>query len=403
MVFSFYFMILWKEKHTRTHHMNSRILFLAATTLVTSSLSAQIKEDFKSLPSNQYGHEYPMANSQGYVRNRVYAPEAGRVEFQINGIRFAMTKDIDGNWTGDSTQPFDEGNHYYGILIDGVEVPDPNSTFIFGSGAERTQIEMPAHDSWKYEMKDVDHGQIREIYYKSKVTGLTRRMYVYTPPQYDVDLSRKYPVLYLQHGYTENETGWSHQGRCNLIMDNLIAEGKALPFIIVMENGEISHNADGAERANLFNIAFTSFPQILVEDTIPYIETHFRACTDAEHRALAGLSMGGMQTRNIALSKPELFSQIGIFSGGVISTKDLEDNPEFIKNNTLTFVSYGSREVSHDKSAQAGPFGSGNPEETVSEVKKAGLNAVYYESPDTAHEWQSWRRSLYEFAQLLFR
>lgn len=380
--------------------MTIKHLTAAALLILPVCMNAQVKEDFKSLSSNQHGHEYPMANSQGYVRNRVFAPDAQKVEFQINGIKFGMTKDSEGYWTGDSTEPFDEGNHYYGILIDGVEVPDPNSTFIFGSGAERTQIELPAHDDWKYAIRDVDHGQVRDVYYMSKVTGNTRHMVVYTPPQYEKELNRKFPVLYLQHGYTENETGWSNQGRCNFIMDNLIADGKAVPFIIVMENGEISHNDP-----NVFSVAFTSFPKILEEDVIPYVESHFRVFNGASHRALAGLSMGGMQTRNIALANPKMFSQIGIFSGGMITAKDLEDNPDFAKYNRLTFVTYGSREVTHGEPAKpsAGPFGGGDPEIAVKEIKGAGVNAYYYESPDTAHEWQTWRRSLYEFAQKLFR
>ena len=222
-------------------------------------------------------------------------------------------------------------------------------------------------------------------------------MFVYTPPQYDSDYTTRYPVLYLQHGYTENETGWSRQGRCGFIMDNLIADGKSLPFIIVMENGEISHQADNAQGGfgSLMNNANTLFPKILIEDVIPYIDSHFRTVPDAAHRALAGLSMGGMQTRSISLNYPGVFSQIGIFSGGVISARDLEEHPEFKKDNKLTFISYGSREVESPR-GQA-------PKETVAELKSKGVNAVYYESPLTAHEWQTWRRSLYEFAPLLFR
>lgn len=385
--------------------MKNSLLIAVASCMLSATLYGQVKEDFKPLSSNQYGHDYPMANSEGYVRNRIYAPDAQKVELVINGIRFAMTKDAEGYWMGDSTQPFDEGNHYYGIAIDGVEVPDPNSTFLFGSGAERTQIELPAHDDWKYALRDVEHGQIREIYYQSKVTGLQRRMYVYTPPQYDADLTQKYPVLYLQHGYTENETGWSHQGHCGWIMDNLLADGKALPFIIVMENGQISYSGKPEERAKVFEVAFNEFPKILKEDIIPYVESHFRVYTDAEHRAMAGLSMGGMQTRNISLENPELFSQIGIFSGGIISMEDLQKHPDFAKHNRLTFVTYGSREVRHGEEAkqQTGPFRMGDPLEIIAEVKAAGLNALYYESPNTAHEWQTWRRSLYEFGQVVFK
>ena len=377
----------------------------ASAKLAEAPKKPQLKEDFVSLSSNQYGNEYPMANSDGYVRNRVFAPNAQKVEFQINGIKFPMTKDKEGYWTGDSTQPFDEGNHYYGILIDGVEVPDPNSTFIYGSGAERTQIEMPAHDQWKYELRNVEHGNLREVYYHSSVTGKERRMFVYTPPTYDANVKKRFPVLYLQHGFTENETGWSHQGRCGWIMDNLLAEGKALPFIIVMDNGEVSHNVDMAERSKIFDVAFTVFPKILLEDIIPFVESHYRVIADADHRALAGLSMGGMQTRVIGLANPKTFKNIGIFSGGMISTEDLAQNPDYAKYNKLTFITYGSREVNRDKNAQpqAGPMRNVDPEGTVAAIREAGVNAYYYESPNTAHEWQTWRRSLYEFAQKLFK
>lgn len=379
--------------------MKKAILLIAASLLMAGAASAQeqIKEDFVSLSTNQWGKEYPKANSQGYVRNQVFAPEAYRVQFQVNGKVFNMSRDTEGMWTGTSTEAFDEGNHYYAIIIDGVEVPDPNSRFLYGSGAERTQIEIPAHDQDKYALRDVPHGQVREIYFKSKVTGEHRHIFVYTPPMYDQNTKTKYPVLYLQHGYTENETGWSRQGRCGWIMDNLIADGKCLPFIIVMENGETSHPFTMASRqdGSMNQQAFQRFPDILIQDVIPFIESNFRVYKDSKNRALAGLSMGGMQTRQISLAHPELFSQIGLFSGGTISEKDLQDNPEFLKNNKLTFVSYGSREVENPRGAA--------PKEVVETVKGLGLNAHYYESPLTAHEWQTWRRSLYEFAQLLFR
>lgn len=377
--------------------MRKTIILVVAALVLNIIASAQVKEDFVSLSSNQWGKEYPKANSQGYVRNQVYAPEAGNVQFQINGKVFDMSRDSEGYWTGTSTEPFDEGNHYYAILIDGVEVPDPNSTFIYGSGAERTQIEMPAHDQEKYAVRDVPHGQIREIYFKSSVTGEHRHIFVYTPPMYDRNVRKRYPVLYLQHGYTENETGWSNQGRCGFIMDNLIADGKCVPFIIVMENGETSHPFTMEERKDgtMTREAFQIFPDILIKDVIPYIEANFRTYKDSRNRALAGLSMGGMQTRMISLAHPETFSQIGLFSGGTISEKDLQDNPEFLKHNKLTFVSYGSREVENPRRTA--------PKEEVEKVKAMGLNAYYYESPLTAHEWQTWRRSLYEFAQLLFR
>ena len=368
----------------------------ASVVYMPQAASQQVTEDFKSLSSNQYGEQYPMVNSQRIVRGRILAPAAHEVFLQINGINYPMTKDADGYWMGQS-DPLDEGNHYYGLVIDGANVPDPASLFLYGSGAERTQLEIPAQDEYKYALRDVPHGQIREIYFHSNTTGAQRHIFVYTPPQYDDDVNVRYPVLYLQHGYTENETGWSRQGRCGFIMDNLLADGKCLPFIIVMENGEISHPAQGpqANFGSLMSAANELFPKILTQDVIPYIDSHFRTIPDKAHRALAGLSMGGMQTRHISLNYPGYFSQIGIFSGGTISVQDINSNPEFKKENTLTFISYGSREVENPRGQ--------SPKETVQAIREQGINAYYYESPQTAHEWQTWRRSLYEFAPLLFR
>ncbi|MBQ9386066.1 MAG: esterase family protein [Bacteroidaceae bacterium] len=368
----------------------------ASVVHMPQAASQQVTEDFRSLSSNQYGEQYPMVNSQRIVRGRILAPAAHEVFLQINGINYPMTKDADGYWMGQS-DPLDEGNHYYGLVIDGANVPDPASLFLYGSGAERTQLEIPAQDEYKYALRDVPHGQIREIYFHSNTTGAQRHIFVYTPPQYDDDVNVRYPVLYLQHGYTENETGWSRQGRCGFIMDNLLADGKCLPFIIVMENGEISHPAQGpqANFGSLMSAANELFPKILTQDVIPYIDSHFRTIPDKAHRALAGLSMGGMQTRHISLNYPGYFSQIGIFSGGTISVQDINSNPEFKKENTLTFISYGSREVENPRGQ--------SPKETVQAIREQGINAYYYESPQTAHEWQTWRRSLYEFAPLLFR
>lgn len=358
--------------------MKKTFIILAAS-LVSSSLAfAQVKEDFVSLSSNQRGKEYPMANSQGYVRDRVIAPNATDVQLQINGKFFPMTKQEDGSWIGTSTEAFDEGNHYYAIVINGVEVPDPNSKFLYGSGAERTQIELPAHDQDKYALRDVPHGDVRETYFASPRNGEHRHLFIYTPPRYDKDTRASYPVLYLLHGHSENETGWSHQGRCNWIMDNLIADGKSLPFIIVNMFGELQ-----------------DFQAILSEEIIPFIESRYRVKTGAENRAIAGLSMGGMQTKRFSLAMPDKFGYVGIFSGGVISVKDIEATPAYAKNNRLTFVSYGSREVEHPRGT--------HPKDVVAEIKAKGINAIYYESPLTAHEWQTWRRSLYEFAPLLFK
>jgi enterochelin esterase-like enzyme len=352
-------------------------------------------EDFKPASTNQPGSEYPKVNSEGCVRARIEAPEAHSVLLNIDGVRYPMTKDGHGVWTGDS-KPLDEGNHYYGLVIDGAEVPDPGSTFIFGSGAWRNDIEIPASDQDFYALKNVPHGQLCEIYYLGNTSKSIRHCFVYTPPDYDKDVTKRYPVLYLQHGYREGESGWGAQGHAGLIMDNLIAEGKAKPFIIVMENGGIS--GDLSKQGGFGGFDFGVFEHILLEDVIPYIDANFRTIADQSHRAMAGLSMGGMQTKRITLAHPDVFSYIGLFSGGSISMDDVNKVPGFKDKIKLVFVSYGSRELGSDHRT----FG-GDPKVNTDALKQAGINCVFYVSPNTAHEWQSWRRSLHEFAPLLFR
>jgi len=376
-------------------------IVLAAGTFVTLAQTNQPADDWKPAPSNMPGQQYPQVNSEGRVRARLLAPQAQEVQLNISGIKFPMTKGTNGVWIGNST-PQDPGNHYYGLMVDGAEVPDPNGSFIFGSGAWRTDVEIPAADQDFYALKNVPHGQLRELLYFGKTSNMTRHCFVYTPPGYDKNPKKRFPVLYLLHGYNENETGWGHQGRAGLIMDNLIAEGKARPFIIVMENtaiklppGFVPHGPPPAGAPSrgggrgMFD--FSPFEHALIEDVIPFIDANFRTIADQLHRALAGLSMGGMQTRAIAPAHLDTFSQIGIFSGGSIATNEIKDMAAFKQKVKVVFVSYGSREN--------GSAGKTN----VAALKEAGVNSVFYESPNTAHEWQTWRRSLHEFAPLLFK
>lgn len=356
---------------------------------------AEIKDDFKPASTNQMGREYPQVNSEGRVKARISAPQALNVQLDISGVKYPMIKDENGVWTGVS-EPLDEGNHYYQLVIDGAEVPDPGSTYIFGSGAWRNHIEIPAKDEDFYALKNVPHGQLREIRYFGKTSNAIRHCFVYTPPDYDKDVTKRYPVLYLQHGYREGESGWGAQGRAGFIMDNLIAEGKTRPFIIVMENGGIS--GDLSNKGGLGSFDFRVFEHILLEDVIPYIDSNFRTVADPQNRAMAGLSMGGMQTRVITLAHPDVFSYVGLFSGGSISVEDVEKAPGFKDKVKLVFVSYGSRELENPR---RGPWG--DPKENTEKLKAAGMNTQFYVSPQTAHEWQTWRRSLREFAPLLFR
>ena len=402
-------------------------LFLAASLCICAN--AQVKEDFVPSPNNQSGKQYPMVNSERCVRVRVEAPDAKSVKLDIGGVKYDLVKGEDGAWIGESA-PQDEGFHYYQLNIDGANVPDPSSLYYYGASRWGSGIDVPAADQDFYAVKNVPQGQMREIYYWSEVNKAMRHIFVYTPAEYDLNANKRYPVLYLQHGGGENEYGWPQQGHTAQIMDNLIAEGKALPMIIVMENGSWTMprpamgqggpqgqrpamgqrppqgqrpQGQGQRPRGGFGLPSgwaDGFANTLIKDCIPYIDSHFRTIADNKHRAMAGLSMGGMQTKSITVAHPEVFSSLGIFSGGTITVDDTKNNPEFAKGLQLVFVSFGSRELEN----RAPGFGDGtNPQTETEELAKSGVNAHFYISPGTAHEWQSWRRALYQFAQLLFK
>jgi enterochelin esterase-like enzyme len=386
--------------------MKKQVLFILLAVLLTGGVfSAQsqtnVMEDFKPSSVNQPGKEYPQVNSEGRVRARISAPEAHKVQLDISAVKYDLVKDEKGLWTGESA-PQDEGFHYYQLWVDGAAVPDPGSLYFYGASRWGSGIEIPAKDQDFYAMKNIPHGQVREFPYFSKSNNTMRRCFIYTPPGYDKDTKKRYPVLYLQHGGGEDETGWSSQGHANLIMDNLIAESKTKPFIIVMDNGTWSmQGPPRGERPAAGQWPpkgwADGFTKTLLEDIIPMIDANFRTLADQKYRAMAGLSMGGMQTRVISLAHPEVFSQIGLFSGGSISMEDITNSPGFKEKIKLVFISYGSRELENPRAG----FG-GNPKENTDKLKEAGMNTHFYVSPQTAHEWQSWRRSLHEFASLLF-
>ncbi|WP_294634688.1 bifunctional endo-1,4-beta-xylanase/feruloyl esterase [uncultured Bacteroides sp.] len=347
--------------------------------------NAVVKEDFLPSALNQPGQQYPMVNSQGYARFRVVAPDAKSVIVSLGlGGRggTVLRKDKEGVWTGTTEGPMDEGFHYYHLNIDGGLFNDPGAKNYYGSCRWESGIEIPAHDSDFYAMKQVPHGNVQQVWFYSKSTDTHRRAFVYTPPTYGKD-KKKYPVLYLQHGWGEDETAWSVQGRANLIMDNLIAEGKIAPFIIVMTYGMTNDVKFGG--INTFTAK--EFETVLVDELIPYIDTHFRTLPNKKHRAMAGLSMGGFETKLITLRRPEVFNYYGLLSGGTYAPSDIKE-----KNQVASiFISCGSKE---------NPAG---VTKAVEELKAAGFNATSYVSPDTAHEFLTWRRSLYHMAQLLFK
>jgi enterochelin esterase-like enzyme len=383
-------------------------MFLAATAMVGAA-SAQtaapaISEDFKPSSLNQPGQQYPQVNSQGYVRFRVVAPEAQNVKVSLGlGGRggTVLAKAADGSWTGTTAGPLDEGFHYYHLTVDGGTFNDPGALNYYGSIRWESGIEIPAHDADFYALKDVPHGHVDQVLFASPSTGTQRRAFVYTPPGYDKNQRERYPVLYLQHGWGEDETAWANQGRANLIMDNLIAEGKTRPFIIVMTYGMTNDVRPGSP-GGLSSFNIKPFQTVLVNELIPYVDSHFRTLADQRHRAMAGLSMGGFETKLITSANLDKFAYIGLFSGGTFSLDDVNKTPGFKDKVKLAFVSFGSREL---QGGGMGPPGGprADPRANAEAVKAAGINSVFYVSPDTAHEFLSWRRSLHEFAPLLFR
>ena len=401
---------------------------LLAVVPVLAQTNQTVLEDFKPSSLNQPGQQYPQVNSQRYVRFRIAAPNAQSVKVTLGlGGRGGTTlaKGEDGVWAGTTEGPLDEGFHYYHLAVDGGTFNDPGTLNFYGSTRWESGVEIPAHDEDFYALKDVPHGRVQQVLFPSKLTNsiIARPAYVYTPPDYDKDTTKHYPVLYLQHGWGENEYAWWNQGRANLIMDNLIAEGKSKPIIIVMTYGLTNEGqrpgqrrpgaGSGTNQAPAVAAAGTggstngsagtgrgfppgfgsnaAFETVLVNELIPYIDANFRTLNDQPHRAMAGLSMGGMETHSITLKHLDVFSHIGLFSGGVISTNDVLTTPGFAEKVKVVFCSCGSRE------------NPGNLNANHEALDKIGIKNTAYVSPNTAHEFLTWRRSLHEFAPMLFR
>lgn len=362
----------------------------------------EVKEDFKPSEVNQPGKLFPQINSEGRIRAQIMASDAKTVQLDIGGVKYDMRKDKDGLWTGESA-PQDEGFHYYQLNIDGASVPDPGTKYFYGAGRWGSGIEIPAHDQDIYAVKDVPHGLVSELIYYSKITQSWRRCFVYTPANYDKEVNKRYPVLYLQHGSFEDETGWAQQGKASLILDNLIAEKKAVPMIIVMDNGyayKPQDNTGGQTRPA------SVFEEVMINEIVPMIDARFRTIADRRHRAIAGLSMGANQTMRIIMNNLDMFSNYGGFSGTSNYPSSAEINPK-------TFLD-GKFNDGESLNKQIDVFwlglGTKEPEPFPGSVgafrnmlEKQGIKYVYYESEATAHEWLTWRRSLYQFAQLLFK
>lgn len=356
--------------------------------------------------TNVRGAKYPRILPDNRVIFRFKAPDAQKVQVDLLK-KYDMVKDTGGVWEA-TTEPVVEGFHYYSILIDGVAVADPATETFYGMGRWAAGIEIPEKGVGFYLIKDVPHGDVRQIQYYSKITRAWRRAFVYTPPGYDEKRSVRYPVLYLQHGGGEDETGWPNQGRVGNIMDNLIAEGQAKPMLIVMDRGYAvdptaapSAPAPGGRPILQPNNILTA---VFIKEIIPTVDRDFRTIADREHRAIAGLSMGGFQAFQITMTNLDLFAYVGGFSGaaffqpGADITKLYDgvwaDAGAFNQKMKLVYVSIGTAEPERMyKGVNAFHL----------ELEKAGIRHVYYESPGTSHEWLTWRRCLYEFAPLLFK
>jgi enterochelin esterase family protein len=395
--------------------------------LLSCRLCGQPTDECKPSALNIPGAPYPCVYADRRVAFRVAAPEAKKVQVRLGGIH-EMSRDPDGQWTV-TLPPQVIGFHYYSIVVDGAVVADPATRTFFGSGWDNSAIEVPEPDADYSSAKDVPHGEVRQRWYFSKVTGKWRRCFVYTPPDYDAKPRTRYPVLYLLHGWGENEQGWHTQGRVDFILDNLIAAKQAQPMLVVMDNlnaakpgedawifsarwlwpprpappsAEAGRGAAPAGRGGpLAGFTGATFTEMMLADLLPMIERTYRVLPGRENRAMAGLSMGGMQTFLTTLANLDKFAYIGGFSGstggrgGAFDPKTshngvFADATAFNRQVKVLFLGIGSLE---------GP-GARNFSEALT---KAGIRNVYFESPGTAHEWLTWRRCLRDFAPRLFR
>ena len=388
------------------------VLLLSLARVGQSQTPPKTIPDSLPAPTNIGGAEYPRITPDLRVIFRVKAPDAQKIEFNL-GKHYLAEKNAQGFWTA-TTDPQAPGFHYYWLVIDGVQVNDPGSETFYGTGKQTSGIEVPEKGVSYHLPKEVPHGDVRERWYHSNTAGDWRRAYIYTPPGYDTDRNAHYPVLYLQHGAGEDERGWSNQGHVAFIMDNLIAEKKARPMLIVMERGYAVKPGNAPDAPNggqpagppNINRLFSAFEEVATKDLIPYIDTNFRTMADRDHRALAGLSMGGMQSYLIGLNHLDLFSYIGGFSGagggfggGTFDLKTahngvMADTAAFNKSVHLLFLSIGTAEPPRMQDSVRGYYDN---------LTKAGIKTTFYESPGTSHEWLTWRRSLHEFAPLLFQ
>ncbi len=361
-------------------------------------------------PSNVGQSGYPRILPDNRVVFQVRAPNASRVQVSV-GRTYDMQKDDSGLWTV-TTAPLDPGFHYYSLVIDGVSVSDPASQAYYGTGRMSSAIEIPEKGTDFYTVNDVPHGELRSVRYFSKVTSSWRRLFVYTPPGYDKDLARRYPVLYIQHGGGEDETGWAVQGKTDIILDNLIAAGKAKPMLVVIPNGNVP-SPGGTRGGGYSSAGMAGYANELLNNIVPFVESTYRVQAAPEARALAGLSMGGGQAFFVGLENKDKFANVGVFStglfgginsapgrrGGAAATFNAEEQvpglltnaPSFNRSLKVFYISVGEQDPRLEATKKA-----------VADFKSHGLNVAFASFPG-GHEWQVWRKSLHDFAQRIFK
>ncbi len=380
------------------------LIVLSATGLCFARMGqvpVQIPADSQPSIINISGQQYPCVDSQRRAIFRINAPQAQSIRVSLGNT--TLTKGEDGYWTG-TTAPLDPGFHYYQLVIDGVSVSDPATESFYGTSKMSSAIEVPDPGVDFHLIKDVPHGNIRTDRYFSKRTKSWRRFFVYTPPGYDKDTNKKYPVLYIQHGAGEDERCWNQQGRLDIILDNLIAEGNTTPFLVVMTNEYIVNDMGGSYNSEPFNRFMDLFKDELFDTIIPYVENNYRALNDRENRAIAGLSMGGGFAFRIGMLNTDKFSWIGVFSSSAFRGQgsnifDAEGqipgiftNPEkFNKSLNLLYISTGEQDHSYEYTKK-----------TAAAFKEKGLDIEYATFPG-AHEWHVWRKALHDFAPRLFK
>lgn len=351
---------------------------------------------FLFLSSISLFSESPQIHEDRSVTFTLEAPEAQRVQIDVKGKTntendnkpFDMVKNQAGLWTFRS-QPLDPGFHYYQLFINGYKFSDSSEPLYFGWARPTNGVEIPDPDLRSYLPRDVPRGEIRMRPYFSKITRAWRVVHVYTPPNYDMDQNKRFPVLYLQHGSGENQTSWGNQGRAGIILDNLIADRKCPPMIVVMEEGyAYAPHAKTDESGRRIN----SFEQLLIDETIPLIESHYRVVADKDHRAIAGLSMGGGQAMRIGLGNLDTFSYLGCFSGAARDTGELiKDRRKVNDSLKLFWIGCGTEDFVYERSIAVRDA-----------LKKMKIKHEFHDHPGT-HEWQSWRLHLSLFAPKLFR